>query len=62
MVLRRHAAVLWRFRTIILTGFFLGLTVAVLAVAKVSTSGIEWRAPGDLVEHVDAVRDAAGLP
>ena len=44
MVLRRHAAVLWRFRTIILTGFFLGLTVAVLAVAKVSTSGIEWRA------------------
>jgi hypothetical protein len=44
MNLRRHAAILWRFRTIVIAALLLGVTMATLAVFKVTTTGISWRA------------------
>ncbi len=44
MALRQHATILWRYRVLVVTGLLLGITFAVLAVAKVTTTGIHWRA------------------
>jgi hypothetical protein len=43
MNLRRHLNVLRRFRIIVAGGVLLAITMAVLAIFKVSTSGLEWR-------------------
>lgn len=43
MDLRRHAAVLWRFRVIVACGVLLGIASAVTATFKISTDGLTWR-------------------
>jgi hypothetical protein len=44
MDLRRHLRVVWRFRTLVLSGVLLGVFLGCLAVVKVSTDGVQWRA------------------
>jgi hypothetical protein len=43
MDLRRHVAVLWRFRLVVACGVLLGVVLAVTATFKVTTGGLEWR-------------------
>ena len=44
MNLRRHLDVLWRFRLILICAAVLGVALAILAVFRPTTSGLEWRA------------------
>jgi hypothetical protein len=44
MNLRRHLDVLWRFRLIVICGAVLGIALAVLAVFRPTSSGLEYRA------------------
>jgi hypothetical protein len=44
MNLRRHLDVLWRFRLIIISAAVLGIALAVLAVFRPTSGGLEWRA------------------
>jgi hypothetical protein len=44
MNLRRHLDVLWRFRLIVICGAVLGILLAVLAVFRPTSSGLEYRA------------------
>jgi hypothetical protein len=44
MNLRRHAAILWRYRFIVAGSFILAVTMAVLAVCQVNGTKLSWRA------------------
>jgi hypothetical protein len=44
MNLRRHFDVLWRFRLILIIGAVLGIVLAILAVFRPTSHGLEWRA------------------
>jgi hypothetical protein len=43
MNLRRHVAVLWRFRFIVFGTVLVGIALAILALFQVSSSGLQWR-------------------
>jgi hypothetical protein len=44
MNLRRHLDVLWRFRLILIVAAVLGIVLAILAVFRPTSHGLEWRA------------------
>ena len=62
MDLARHAAVLWRFRWITAAGVILGITLAVLASYKVTSSGLEPRGSSTYTSESQLLVTQAGFP